>query len=287
MSGDPEEILLCNLWNKLNDLEIANGKQPTTENQLAPVECIYANNTSSSGDLCDLWCRIQLHKDSMCIGCPEKFKNDIEATLLCDLWTDLEMIKHNIQVSGAITTVDNNKNTTCIYASHETSSDFLCEVWCEVQEYKGNRCVFCPSKYSTDIEELLCDLWVQLVEHENDPESTTLANPSNKECIHALNPNSAEKLCNLWCQVQSYTGSTCCDGPYIDDPEEDLLCKLWNELQELEDVNGMNPTTIIPSTPVDCVYTIIRQAVSLCVIFGARYKSIKAQNVSNVQKIYQ
>lgn len=191
----------------------------------------------------------------MYIGCPEKFKNDIEATLLCDLWTDLEMIKHNIQVSGAITTVDNNKNTTCIYASHETSSDFLCEVWCEIQEYKGNRCVFCPSKYSTDIEELLCDLWVQLVEHENDPESITLANPSNKECIHALNPNSAEKLCNLWCQVQSYTGSTCCDGPYIGDPEEDLLCKLWNELQELEDVNGMNPTTIIPSTPVDCVYT--------------------------------
>ena len=237
-----------------NPEETANKTDLTTSEEITPVECKYESNPTSSDLLCDLWCEISLHKGSKCIKCPEKYINDIQGDLICDIWFQLEDLKHKIDTEATVTT-PLSSNTSCKYADHSTSSDLLCEVWCQIEELKGSNCVFCPQEYQLDFEsETLCQLWEDLIDHQNSPESTTAANPTNVACKFESNITSGEKLCDLWCQIQLFSGSICCPAQYIGNPEEDVLCKLWSELQNLETVNGSETNNSEPLMPIECTY---------------------------------
>ena len=122
------------------------------------------------------------------------------------LWSQLEELKHEIE-TGVTVTTPISTNTSCEYSDHSTSSVLLCEVWCEIEHLKGSNCVFCPQEYDSDPEsKTLCQLWEDLINHQNSPESTTAANPTNVVCEFESNLTSADKLCDLWRQVQSFNG---------------------------------------------------------------------------------
>ena len=135
---DPEGNILCQLWAELEDLKEANGTELTTDFPLMPVDCLYENNPSSSEILCSLWCEIQTHSGSVCTECPQKYSSDPERILICDLWSELEMVKFDIISEGSITTLRPTSNVTCDYSDHLMSSDLLCEVWCMIQATKGS-----------------------------------------------------------------------------------------------------------------------------------------------------
>jgi hypothetical protein len=54
-------------------------------------------------------------------------------------------------------------------------------------------------------------------------------------CPHLADATSGTALCQLWCQIQTYKGSECvvCPAIYESDPERDLLCSLYVELEQL------------------------------------------------------
>ena len=180
-------------------------------------------------------------------------------------------MKYEVENSGAVSTEATSQNITCEYSDHMTSSEELCEVWCQIQAVKSIQWVFCPTVYESDPEEtLLCSIWKYLVDQQNSPDSTTIQSPSFMACPHESNPTSNDKLCDLWCHLQAYSGLICCPSPYINDPEESLLCKLWNELEELEELIGTNPITSGHLIPVDVYIRTILPAVILSVTCGVK-----------------
>ena len=134
---DPEGNHLCQLWMELEELKQENGTDLAIDFPLSPVDCLYENHPSSGNTLCSLWCEIQTYKGSRCIQCPDKYKMDPERLLICDLWSELEMINFGIISAGSITTLMPTMNVTCVYSDHLMSSDLLCEVWCIIQATKG------------------------------------------------------------------------------------------------------------------------------------------------------
>ena len=119
----------------------------------------------------------------------------------------------------------------------------------------GFQCVFCPSQYSTDVEsEKLCQLWEEKVKIENTPDAVTVEDPTPVVCLYEGNSRSSEKLCSLYCELQSYNGHYCCPQEYLDDPEGNMLCQLWAELEDLREANGTDLTTDFPLLPVDCLF---------------------------------
>merc|ERR1719336_145999 len=222
-------------WHELEQLKDVNGAIVTTDWPQVPVDCIYESNPTSSEPLCDLWCEIQTHKGSECIQCPEKYKIDPERILICSLWSELEMINYDIVSAGSITTIVPHQNETCAYSDHLMSSDLLCEVWCKIEATKGLNCIFCPDDYKTDPEAaLLCHLWEQLVNIENNPPVTDGSDEELVKCIYEDNLTSSNKLCDVWCDIQAANGSKClepCPDIYEQDPESSTLCQLWDDLQ--------------------------------------------------------
>ena len=97
----------------------------------------------------------------------------------------------------------------------------------------------CPAIYSGDPEEpLLCSLWSILQRLQSSLGPTTFIMSSGFPavlCQHRANPTSATELCQLWCEIQLYSGAQCasCPSKYIGQPEESLLCGLWAQLIEL------------------------------------------------------
>ena len=134
---DPEGVLLCQLWAELQQLEEENGPSSPADVPLMPVDCPHENNPTSGQKLCSLWCEIQHHQGSRCIECPDRYTSDPERLLICDLWSELEMINFNIVSAGSITTLTPTLNVTCVYSDHLMSSDLLCEVWCMIQATRG------------------------------------------------------------------------------------------------------------------------------------------------------
>ena len=161
------------------------------------------------------------------------------------------------------------KNVTCSYSDNPTSAALLCELWCGIQELNGINCVTCP--YS-DIPEAVraCELWEELVMNESleetspastntedqdtvDPNTgnTTTATAQLVSCPYTDSPESGPLLCKLFCEVQAHIGSQCCPDQYMGDPEEQALCSLWQELQEL---GGQVTSTPAPLKPVQCLH---------------------------------
>ena len=80
--------------------------------------------------------------------CPDQFSADPEANLLCDLWTELENLNQQEGVESAdqsnslISTTGNLSPISCLYQAHSTSSQDLCQIWCQIQVFQ----VILPSR---------------------------------------------------------------------------------------------------------------------------------------------
>ena len=66
---------------------------------------------------------------------------------------------------------------------------------------------------------------------DNAAATITVSDPSPTTCPYEDNLTSADKLCELWCQLESYNGHYCCPKQYNEDVERLELCSLWSELE--------------------------------------------------------
>ena len=232
---DPEALTLCSLWEEI--LKIENAGAALTVANPSPVECLYENNTSSAGPLCDLYCQLQSYNGHYC--CPSQFTQDDERGLLCQLWSELEELN---TANGPVTTTDFPLiPVDCIYEGNPTSSEPLCNVWCEIQAHKGSSCIECPKKYKNDPERIIiCSLWSELAMINYDIVSagaiTTIVPQQNITCAYSDHLMSSDLLCEVWCKIQATKGLNCvfCPDNYKSDPESEQLCHLWATLVELE-----------------------------------------------------
>ena len=126
--------LLCELWEELTTL------QETEElpqlPAVASVDCLYKEYPDDADLLCHLWCSIQEYQGSECLQCPDIYKDDPARMLLCQLWNQLEMLK---STSTAVIVTDNLRPVECLYEDHITSSAPLCDLWCQIQNFKGKK----------------------------------------------------------------------------------------------------------------------------------------------------
>ena len=96
-------------------------------------------------------------KGLQCIFCPDEYKTNPAGANLCQLWGELVELEN----SEKLTTISNPQYEICKYETHNTSSQILCDLWCQVQTYKEELC--CPELYIGDNEEqLVCQLWTEL-----------------------------------------------------------------------------------------------------------------------------
>ena len=236
--GDPEESLLCELSNKLTDLETeampSEGMPSQLETITLPpsVDCIYTENPTSAVQLCELWCQIVVFEGSECsteVACPAQYQGDPEESTLCQLWMELEMLLNEEGMpSQTIFTIE---SVECLYLGNPTTEQDLCDLWCDIQTFKGKECVPetttmiqtttekpCPQDFSSDPEEqLLCSLWKELITLQEESldqngmpsQISTSGSPTPVECLYSDNPTSSEPLCNIWCQIQIFKGSEC------------------------------------------------------------------------------
>ena len=103
-------------------------------------------------------------------------------------------------------------------------------------------------RYIGDAEEsLLCKLSDDLNQLSQEEGLTTVSYPVPVDCAHNDNPTSSQDLCELWCQIEFYKGNQCieCPDKYSPDPEYDLLCSLWSDLQMM-----LHNATQIPSSMI-------------------------------------
>ena len=240
---DPANPLLCDLWFEIETLnhEIETSEETTTMSPTTNLTCKYKDHPTSSDPLCNVWCKIQKLKGLQCIFCPDEYKTNPAGANLCRLWGELVELEN----SEKLTTISNPQYEICKYETHNTSSQILCDLWCQVQTYKEELC--CPELYIGDNEEqLLCQLWTELEElKESVSNVSTIMPVSPTQCIYEKNPTSSELLCDLWCDIQAYDGLECiqCPKKYKDDPEEEELCNLWFELSSLNSTYALLPPT--------------------------------------------
>jgi hypothetical protein len=88
--------------------------------------------------------------------------SDPEAESLCQLW----LVLQNLETSeaGQLITFGPVEVVVCPHEANPTSALALCDLWCQIQEYKGTECVAaCPAIYDQEVErELICSLWTEL-----------------------------------------------------------------------------------------------------------------------------
>ena len=251
---DPEQLILCDLWEELEQLQTSPGIPAEGDGE--PVDCIHEDNPTSSIHLCELWCQVQSYKDATCIECPDLYLNDSESQLLCDLYSDLKKKEYDKDKESGIDFImqDSVENITCKYRDHLSSSENLCQVWCEIRALDGQQCVSCPDQYTQDTHhQELCDIWAQIVEAESSKEDTTTIDPpQNVACPYETLPNTSPAHCELWCELELQNGNNCCPAKYIGDSEESLLCKLHNDLEEILE-SDLGQVTSNPSPqPIVC-----------------------------------
>jgi hypothetical protein len=272
---------LCQLWNDIQEAKKEN--LMTTISNPTPVTCQYVDNPTSAEPLCSLWCQLQQYQGKECqevtttttTPCPALFASSIEVDLLCVLWSTLAQLESTLGAAphnglGFLP-------VPCKYVNYPMDASLLCDLWCKIQLYENKTCIEeeattvanCPAEYLGDPEESqLCQLWNKLTDLEEEAMSgegmpSELEPPTTPTlviCIHKDNPTSADKLCDLWCQIALFEGSECspevpCPPRYSGDPEEETLCQLWKDLQNLEAMEGMPSHTLVPAQSVDCVYS--------------------------------
>ena len=297
--NDPEAATACDLWEELVMLQNSEDTGNTIPGEINSgntimvtpgknVTCVFSENPTSSSLLCNLWCGVQDYNGSKCVMCP--YLNDPEAVKACGLWEELVLLQNtdtpNSDNSGLEDTSSGTstseipspkRNETCIYSDNQSSATLLCELWCDVKEYSGIKCVTCP--YINDPEAIeACKLWEELLVLQNSEDiadsslgdtSLGATNPPEKNvlCPYSDNPTSAGLLCELWCGVGKFSSKICVTCPYINDPESVKACQLWEELVVLQNSDlsisenssaisgGSEPGDMNPKKNVTCSFS--------------------------------
>ena len=183
---------------------------------------------------------------------------DPEEELLCSLWFELQKLNANgppmqMQLEPVV----------CVYSSNPSGAK-LCHLWCQIQNYNGNYCIDCPQQYkSDDARDLLCNLYEQLVMFQSSSNSSQTSLEMPVSCLYEYHNTSSRLLCDLWCEIQTFTGKYCVECPdhYKNLEFGTLLCELYIENQLLGDQTDVSPSL----TPVTCIYeNYLHNADQLC-----------------------
>ena len=159
------------------------------------------------------------YRGQECLDCPPEYSEDPEAHLLCTMWSGLNAL----QALSPLPILPVSSTTPCMFLDNPTSSTKLCSLWCQIKLYSGIECQTpCPAGYLGDpAEELLCMLWAELMELEEETVSTVDPNDSGVtttspgsplapvECKYSNHTTSSDPLCTLWCAIQEHQGLTC------------------------------------------------------------------------------
>ena len=195
--------------------------------------------------------------------CPEVYQSQPHQDLLCQLWAELEGLQEKEGDLTTSVTMTQLTSTDCLYSNYSEGADLLCQLYCQVQLYKGSECrPPCPELYRNNTEkDLLCQLWSELEElkeTDSDPGSVSQVSPARPvECPHERGPSGA-LACSLWCEIVTFQDSQCLDCPqaYRNDSESELLCDLWSDLQMTN--YELETGDLTPSSPVQnitCKYS--------------------------------
>ena len=246
-----EQETLCKLH---SELELLNQEQgnPSQISNKTKVTCQYENNTSSEL-LCSLWCQIQLYDSQECILCPEEYTSHPENITLCNLYTELELLKQD--KGEPMTDPTNNTLISCQYMD-DPSAELLCSLWCDVEEYDSKSCIKCPSELKEHSENVtLCDLHEELELLKQSRGEVDESSDNNLIVCDYKNHSSSEILCNLWCDIQLYNNNQCikCPTDYSNHIENNTLCNLHTELQLLQQSKG-NVTEMQNMEPIPCLF---------------------------------
>jgi hypothetical protein len=118
--------MLCQLY---TELQLASaGAAATTTNATSssfallnpePVVCAYEAHPTSAEELCELWCELQEYLGLYCITCPAQYLDDPEEELLCQLWTEAEILQQEFNNFPLLTT-PSPVMITCLYRQART-----------------------------------------------------------------------------------------------------------------------------------------------------------------------
>ena len=204
--ADPANITLCDLYAELEmkTYENEQNEEFIMEDNIMNITCKYSNHSTSSDQLCAVWCQIEALEGRNCVDCPEDYLAKVNNNLICDLWKELNELQEtqSLPLLPSVATVD------CIYSDYADDSNLLCSLWCSIQEYQGSECLQCPDLYKDDpARMLLCQLWNQLEMLKST--SNAIIMPDNLrpvECQYKDHITSSVALCDLWCQIQNFNG---------------------------------------------------------------------------------
>jgi len=235
--SDPENVLACQLYNRLIQLQSASSASSSTLNYVINldifkgsgtgsggfVNCTYASNPTSANLLCYLYCLIQPFYGQTCLNRPTSLA-----------W----------QSNTGTSTISMN-SIQCIYA-YNVSSALLCSMYCQIQSYLGFICQnytitsaissgttvsTCP--YISDPQSsLACQMYSYLTQLQDSASggssmssvlSQLLTGAFFKgsgsgsgiyvNCSYRNDPTSANLLCYLYCMIQPYFGLQCLNAP--------------------------------------------------------------------------
>merc|ERR1719285_638617 len=84
-------------------------------------------------------------------------------------------------------------------------------------------------------------------------------------CLYADHPTVSSSLCDLWCKVQEYSNMKCNDPsicPYLGQPNDAVLCDLWNGIQNSTGAGSAGSGAPIPYG--DCPHGSLENALLAC-----------------------
>ena len=259
-SGMLEGDLHCELEAQLNDFRLTGTAGSGAG--LTSIQCLYAKYPTNSTSLCDLWCQIALYNGYTCAEdtCPYTCPDTKEQ--LCKLWDDLQAITQPMAPLNTITDY-----STCPYIGGPAENTF-CSLWCQIQQF-GNgtscqnspQCPYDNGTFSAAYIPTLCDLWAQNEDLVSGSGGSGSLSGSTVQCPYSNEPAQySGPLCLYWCEAQRLCEGNVCElqipCPFQSDPEEALLCQLFEQLQML--LSGSGSATISSSssdlTDVTCPY---------------------------------
>ena len=246
---DPESALACQLYATLQVLASANtsilgsgGSGSSSTKLIGSVQCIYANNPTSSTILCNLWCQIQAQYGQVCQNssssgtttaaiCP--YQSDPKYVLACQMYQYLLLMQGSSSASGI-----------CPYAP-DPEHILACQLYERLVQLQV------ASSIGTGVLQALLST--------NVFKGSILGSGNFLNCIYSNNPTSSNLLCYLYCQIQQFYNLNCSDGPtslswspattknpcpFSSDPESILACSMYYLLLELQKASSSGSASL-------------------------------------------
>ena len=140
--------------------------------------------------------------------------------------------------AGSSTTPNPTYTIECEYADHPTNSTELCELWCQIEAYKGGFCLKTDECPYVLMDPVLCSLWEEIQLGRNKlPYQfyfTCIFFVANTSTSGSTPSSSLGSL--LGPAVGSNGQIAYSECPYISESYSFLACELWCQLREISSV---------------------------------------------------